>query len=881
MRTAFKETLRNIRKNIVNFISLTVFVFLAVTLFEGLDFTGTAVLKSVEDTFRASNAYDIKVRTGSYFDQGVVDSFLNIEGIDQAEGYFALSDDLLFDGKTYSSSIISLTDRITRPVNVRGRLPEKDDEIAVYEITYKQIGIDVGDTVSFVRDNLTGFATASLKKMTQGYQPVELASESSRNFKHEELKVTAVVSYPDTINSEPGAFPLDDRTLVNTKAGFLAPLNSFNPFIRSNRFNGVYLRSDSLRSYPYNDKIYKEKASELSEKVREYLDSEIDLSHDYLDVVDSDQSTHDYIVLFLVASGYLDSSLIGNSDAVDGAIGDWLSQVASLESTKIVNVRSDIVGTVMAKVLSDLFVDDRFAIGGVFFVISLLICYSLITRLVHDDAKLIGAKKALGFRPREIRGYYLGFSLLATFIGLLLGNIAAFGVEAVLIPVVLRTSFQVIYHRSYFNIALALVIAILMVALIYLITAFACSGILKKRATDLLQGNLDSKRKSSNSGKKPFLSRLPLFYRTVIRNFRKDIKRVFATIVGISSSIALLMSSFSLRLTASNSFDKMFGEHILFDTIVMMDTSVAGSSGNLVTYFEDKEIDYCPIYREFVTLSMDGHDTIVGYTFVYFDDALFNRLVNIDPSDGNPSFQNSGFWFPESYQKEYGCKNESPISVSTQSGTTFEASTSGFYRYYNYRLTIFVDADSYQAATGEEVRPNAYIIDRGRGSIDEFENAISSVNGYLYSYDFYGKGLEDIAIFDLVLSVIYTLYLVAALMLAVFVILNLFLTNVKEKKREVLTLMTNGYSRKTASRYVYLDTIFLTLVSIVFGTILGVFLGWFGQVSIESKFLYLIHAVNIPSMLIGNILTIVLVFLMSMIALSKIKKFRLTDANNA
>ncbi|MCQ2771383.1 MAG: ABC transporter permease, partial [Clostridia bacterium] len=531
--------------------------------------------------------------------------------------------------------------------------------------------------------------------------------------------------------------------------------------------------------------------------------------------------------------------------------------------------------------ISGIFYNKKYAIGGVFFVIAILICYSVITRLVNDEAILIGTKKALGFRKKELISTYLAFSLISSGIGIVLGIAVAMVLEKIMVPVVLISNYSVDINTSYFGIELVLIITAITFILITAITYLGSSSIIKKNALKLLQGNVDNENKKQFSNKKSVSkAKLSLFYKTIIRNFKQDGKRIFATVIGISSSIALITASFSLKITMQKSFDIHFNEYIKYDSIVFIDSNVENAYDNLVEHFEEQNIKYTPVYKEFVTYHIDDSDAIIGDMFVYYNDDSFNELVTVQPSKKNSSFNNKGFWFPESYQKDFKCKDDALISLVDSKGNVTDFNSTGFYKYYNYYSATFVDYDTYSKTFDNQVEPNAFLINRNGEEINAFIEQMKTVKGHLYTFDSYGKTVKDMSVFNLVTTILFALYALATLLLAIFVILNLFVTHVKEKKRELIVLMINGYSKKDVAKYIYLDIILLTLISIVVGSLLGALLSWFGQVSIESTTMYLLHETDILSIALGNVIGIALVFIMTLISLKEIGKFKLKDINN-
>ena len=112
-----------------------------------------------------------------------------------------------------------------------------------------------------------------------------------------------------------------------------------------------------------------------------------------------------------------------------------------------------------------------------------------------------------------------------------------------------------------------------------------------------------------------------------------------------------------------------------------------------------------------------------------------------------------------------------------------------------------------------------------------------------------------------------------------FVLLNLLNTFVMEKKSELIVLMINGFTSKDAKRYIYFDTVIMTIIGVIVGIVVGYFAGIGAIGSFESKFMYLLHDLDFYACIIGASLTIALTYIMTKVAIKKIDKFKLTDIN--
>ena len=86
------------------------------------------------------------------------------------------------------------------------------------------------------------------------------------------------------------------------------------------------------------------------------------------------------------------------------------------------------------KCVRDTFDKMQYSLVTLFIIISILVCYSTLSRLVHDQSILIGMKKAQGFSTGKILLPFVIYSELAAIIGMIIGVFAGyFGIEPVVV----------------------------------------------------------------------------------------------------------------------------------------------------------------------------------------------------------------------------------------------------------------------------------------------------------------------------------------------------------------------------------------------------------------------------------------------------------------
>lgn len=142
-----KDFIREITGHKMRFISLLALVLLGVFVLVGLTVTGPIMRRTVANTLKKSNAYDLRLAASDGLEEEDLRLIDDMEGV-RGKEYFHTGYLTTKELKTLYLS--SLPKRISRPVLKEGRLPRETDEILLdptLKNTYK-----LGDTVIFERE---------------------------------------------------------------------------------------------------------------------------------------------------------------------------------------------------------------------------------------------------------------------------------------------------------------------------------------------------------------------------------------------------------------------------------------------------------------------------------------------------------------------------------------------------------------------------------------------------------------------------------------------------------------------------------------------------------------------------------------------------------
>lgn len=146
-KTVLKDIFREIRKNLGRFFSIMALLLISILAFSGV-FMATKLLElTPEHYYKEANMHDVLIT--STLGLGEKDKYLiaNNPLVDDFEMLKFV--DVLDGANNEIVRLENLSQRITRPILVEGRLPETGDEIALSYQQFKDL-VNLGDTISFV-----------------------------------------------------------------------------------------------------------------------------------------------------------------------------------------------------------------------------------------------------------------------------------------------------------------------------------------------------------------------------------------------------------------------------------------------------------------------------------------------------------------------------------------------------------------------------------------------------------------------------------------------------------------------------------------------------------------------------------------------------------
>lgn len=517
----------------------------------------------------------------------------------------------------------------------------------------------------------------------------------------------------------------------------------------------------------------------------------------------------------------------------------------------------------------------------IFFLVAALVCLTTMTRMVEEQRVQIGALKALGYSRLAISWKYIGYGLLPSLVGGVLGLVIGY----ILFPKMIFTAYQIMYQmpdielHAYTDISLFSVLAA--VACTTVATLWACLATLRETPASLMRP------RTPKAGKRVFLEyikplwrRMSFIHKVTARNLFRYQKRFWMTVIGIGGCTALIIAGFGMRssllFTMSRQYDELFHYSA---QVTLADNALSEERAAVEDFLEhdSRVVNYIPCAASSATVVTPSYST-TAYVEVMASDEIGKVVDLFDYKSGDPiTMGDEGVYIDQ--------KLSELLKVSV--GDTFfldgdvrgDVTVAGIYEHYTGHF-IYMTPGYYENALHADGEPNAYLLNFTSDDTDTcnaiFEklldmSGVATTSRMRDTQDTYMHSMERV---DFVVVII----ILAAAALAMVVLFNLSNINITERQRELATIKLLGFYDGEVSAYVYRENIVLT----VFGILLGCFMGHWLHI-------YLVRSTEIDLMMFGRqtapsayvyaaILTALFSLLVNVLAHFKMKKIDMVES---
>ena len=147
-KTQLLDACRNIRRELVAWLSIIMIGLLATLSYLGISYSAATLRKDALHFFNSHELWDLEVASVLLMDEDDLEAVRALPGVREAEPVWQIDGRLRVDGSDTSVTLMSLSETISRPELLEGRLPRTASECAVEKELMDRCGFSVGQRIS-------------------------------------------------------------------------------------------------------------------------------------------------------------------------------------------------------------------------------------------------------------------------------------------------------------------------------------------------------------------------------------------------------------------------------------------------------------------------------------------------------------------------------------------------------------------------------------------------------------------------------------------------------------------------------------------------------------------------------------------------------------
>lgn len=530
------------------------------------------------------------------------------------------------------------------------------------------------------------------------------------------------------------------------------------------------------------------------------------------------------------------------------------------------------------------------AIGRVFpvlfFLVAALISLTSMTRMVEEQRTAIGTMKALGYSKMSIAKKYLGYALIATAGGSVLGVL----IGEKILPYIIVYAYGILYQHIthilvpyqwiYAWMAAAAAIVCTMAA-----TFFACYKELVAQPAVLMRPP------APKNGQRVLLERIKFIWKhlsftwkSCIRNLTRYKKRFFMTVFGIGGCMGLMLVGYGIKDSCYEIAELQFRDIQMYDGSVYLKEDISDETRqNLLDYMkDDSDIShYMQTSMKNVTL-VNGKNKRDTYQVVFSEPKDVKDYFDFHDRKSKEEYtlDDEGVIISEKTGKLLNAKAGDTIEIKDKENGNKKVKIAHICENYMGHYIFFIPS-YYEKVYGENSEYNSIFFAGKKGDTQEDYNKIGedilTQDGALsvsYMRDI-EKQLDDML---KSLNLVIVVLIISAGMLAFVVLYNLNTVNITERQRELATLKVLGFYDLEVAEHVYRENVLLTFIGAAVGVVLGKFLHTFIIDTVEVDTAMFGRNINFSSYMYSLLFTILFSLIVNGIMYFKLKKIDMVES---
>ncbi len=509
----------------------------------------------------------------------------------------------------------------------------------------------------------------------------------------------------------------------------------------------------------------------------------------------------------------------------------------------------------------------------VLFLISAIILFLTMSRIIDSQRNQVGIMKALGVKNRNIMLHYMGYPVLAGIIGSILGSAIA---ASVFIPLVTASSARshslpgITYSLSFYSI-----IPPILFSSAFGLLACYLSGrtILKEHTAQAMRPKPPKTMKKLFIERVPGLwSRMPYSYKLILRNIFLNKPKALASSIGVVVSTVLLITAFGTQaalLKVANQIEDVYTYDLRVDyTMGTSSDTVKLPSGIKNSY----DLSTFPV--EFIKDDEKENATLVVTE-------KENSLIHFfDENDNEIALENNRVLVPKSYADKYRISKGDIIQIKftapelqnkTVDMKVLKVST-------QYSNPSFYITPAYLKSFDIDYSPTSLLVEANSStdliSVRNFFEQDPHVDTIADK-----TGLKKSAQYILKQnSFVFIMFTICAVILSFSAIYTISSINIYERNRELATLKVLGYQKNKINRLIFFENIILTTFAVIVALPISGYIYTFIVKALSSTHQQIPDQLNVFIIVVAAILAFLLTILANLLLRRKVSQINMIES---
>lgn len=469
------------------------------------------------------------------------------------------------------------------------------------------------------------------------------------------------------------------------------------------------------------------------------------------------------------------------------------------------------------------------AVGNIFpvvlYAVAAMVTFTTMTRFVDEERTNAGIFKALGYHSKDIIAKFVIYGLVTGTLGTLLGILIGHYVLAPTISHIITGRMIVGESQQYFYwtysclaLGLSLVASVLPA---YLVSRRE----LHEEAAQLLLPKPPVKGSKILLERITFIwSRLSFTQKVTARNIFRYKQRMLMTIFGVGGSVALLFAGLGIQSSVVGVADRQFKDLQQYQMVLSVNTRASDTDKDkLEEKLKSDEVkDFRLIFSKQIEEKYPGKAGIQTVTIMVTDKADLAPFVRLE-KNGEKLDLSNGVVLTEKLAQLAGVSVGENFTID---GKTFKVG--GITEHYVGHF-VYMNQETYEKIYGQTPKMNTYLVqlkDKSEGNTERVAREFmeqAAVNGVVQN----ASTIQLFESFASSLNQTMAILVLVSVLLAIVILYNLTNINVAERIRELSTIKVLGFHNKEVTLYIYRETIILSLVGMIVGLVSGFYLHQF------------------------------------------------------